>query len=88
MVAGPVSRPEFLRIFPKVYSGSHVDHPSVTVRRARQVTVASPGIVGYGDGERFGPLPMTITAVPEALHVLAGERADIPRPADPAPNVM
>jgi diacylglycerol kinase (ATP) len=88
MVAEPVSRVELLRIFPKVYQGTHVDHPSVTVRRARTVTVAAPGIVAYGDGERFGPLPMTIVAVPEALQVLTGDRADIPRPADPATNVM
>jgi diacylglycerol kinase (ATP) len=88
MVAEPVSRMELLRIFPKVYQGTHVDHPSVTVRRARTVTVAAPGIVAYGDGERFGPLPMTIVAVPEALQVLTGDRADIPRPADPATNVM
>jgi diacylglycerol kinase (ATP) len=88
MVAGPVSRPEFLRIFPKVYAGTHVEHPSVTVRRARTVTVASPGIVGYGDGERFGPLPMTMTAVPRALHLLAGDRADIARPAGPVAGVM
>jgi diacylglycerol kinase (ATP) len=71
MVVEPVSRAEFVKIFPRVYAGTHVTHPAVTVRRARSVTVAAAGIVGYGDGERFGPLPMTMTAVPRALQVLA-----------------
>ena len=82
MVVEPLSRPEFLRIFPRVYAGTHVEHPAVTVRRARSVTVAAAQIVGYGDGERFGPLPMTIDVVPRALHVLAGHKADIPHRAE------
>ena len=28
-IVGPVSRPEFLRTFPKVFSGTHVEHPEV-----------------------------------------------------------
>jgi diacylglycerol kinase (ATP) len=82
MVVEPLSRLEFLRIFPRVYAGTHVEHPAVTVRRARSVTVAATDIVGYGDGERFGPLPMTIDAVPRALNVLAGHKADIPHHAE------
>ena len=35
-VLGPISKPEFLRVFPKVYKGTHVRHPAVTVRRARR----------------------------------------------------
>jgi diacylglycerol kinase (ATP) len=82
MVVENLSRPVFLRIFPKVYDGTHVEHPAVTIRRARSVTVAAAGIVGYGDGERFGPLPMTIDAVPRALNVLAGHKADVPHRAE------
>ena len=36
-VLGPISKPEFLRVFPTVYKGTHVSHPAVTVRRARSV---------------------------------------------------
>lgn len=82
MVVEPLGRPEFLRIFPRVYAGTHVEHPAVTIRRARSVTVAATGIVGYGDGERFGALPMTIDAVPRALNVLAGHKADVPHHAE------
>jgi diacylglycerol kinase (ATP) len=36
------------------------------------VSVAAPGITAYADGERMGPLPLTITADPAALKVLVG----------------
>jgi diacylglycerol kinase (ATP) len=70
VVAGPLSRWEFARIFPTVFSGRHVDHPRVTLYRAASVRIDSPGIIGYADGERFGPLPLTCDAVPGALTVL------------------
>jgi diacylglycerol kinase (ATP) len=71
VVAGPISRFELLRIFPKVFSGRHVDHPRVRLHRAACVRIDSPGMVGYADGERFGPLPLTCEAVPGALTLLA-----------------
>ena len=71
MVLEPVSRLEFLRIFPRVYSGTHVSHPRVRLHRAREVCVQAAGIVGYADGERFGPLPLTSRVVPGALSLLA-----------------
>ncbi len=63
--------PEFLRVFPKVFSGGHVGHPAVEVLRARRVALEATGIVGYADGERFGPLPLEVEAVPGAVSVLA-----------------
>jgi diacylglycerol kinase (ATP) len=72
VVAGPISRFELVRIFPKVFSGRHVDHPRVQVHRAACVRIDSPGIIGYADGERLGPLPLLCEAVPGALALLAG----------------
>lgn len=65
----PVSRVELVRTFPKLFDGSHVSHPQYEHHRVRRVTVACPGIVGYADGERFGPLPLTVEAVPGAVEV-------------------
>lgn len=67
----PVSKARLLRVFPRLYSGSHTTLPEFVRYRVREVTVSSPGIVAYGDGERLGPLPMTTTARPAALQVLA-----------------
>ena len=71
VVIKPISKFELVRTYPKLFKGTHTMHPQYEHHRARQVTVAAPGIVGYADGERFGPLPMTIECVPQALKVLA-----------------
>lgn len=70
VVAAPMGRVTFLRIRPKVYAGTHVDHPLVRTYRAREVELASEGIVAYADGERTFPLPVTITCMPGALRLL------------------
>ena len=54
-----------------MFTGAHVTHPAVEILRAREVRLEATGIVAYADGERFGPLPMTVEAVPGALTVLA-----------------
>lgn len=71
LILHEVSTTELLRVFPRVYQGTHVTHPRVEIRRARQVRIEAPRIVTYADGERFTPLPMTVEAVSDALTVLA-----------------
>ena len=70
-VLGPVSKPEFLRTFPKVFKGTHVSHPAVTIRRAKVVSLSSPGVTAYADGEYLADLPITCETVPGAVRVLA-----------------
>ena len=70
VVAGPIGRATLLRLFPKVFEGTHTAHPSVKTYRSRSVTIEADGIVGYADGERSHALPLTITAEPGALTVL------------------
>lgn len=65
----PVTRRRFLQLFPKVFSGTHVGEPEVTIRTARHVRLDSPDIVAYADGERVGPLPVDIEVVPKAVRV-------------------
>jgi diacylglycerol kinase (ATP) len=71
VVINPVSKAKLLRVFPQVYRGTHVTIPEFERHRVRQVTLSSPGIVAYGDGERLGPLPLTATIRPGALRVFA-----------------
>lgn len=70
-VVRPLSRVNFLRIFPRVFQGTHVSHPNVTIERAKRVRIEAEGIVAYGDGERIAPLPIDVEVVPGALRVLA-----------------
>src|SRR5258708_22914511 len=37
-----VGKPTLLRIFPKVYSGRHIEHPKVHVHHAASVELSSP----------------------------------------------
>ncbi|MFY1670759.1 diacylglycerol kinase family protein [Plantactinospora sp. WMMB334] len=68
--AGPVGRATLVRIKPRVYRGSHLDHPMLHTRRARTIELVAEDIVGYADGERALPLPVTVTAVPGAVRLL------------------
>ncbi len=70
MIVDKISKLEFLKVFPKVYTGAHKDHPAVSIHRARSVRLDTPGIVSYADGERYAALPMTCEVVPGALRVL------------------
>ncbi|MEV0199951.1 YegS/Rv2252/BmrU family lipid kinase [Nonomuraea sp. NPDC050691] len=70
VVAGAMGVGEFLRVFPGVYRGTHVTHPSVTVRRARHVRLEAAGVPVYADGERLGSGPVTCTALPGRLQVI------------------
>ncbi|KRE28475.1 diacylglycerol kinase [Mycobacterium sp. Soil538] len=73
MVAS-ASRSRLIRLFPTVFKGTHVHLDEVTTRRARTITVDSPGISppinAYADGEYVCPLPVEVSAVPRALKVL------------------
>jgi len=80
-VLGPISKPEFLRVFPTVYKGTHVRHPAVTVRQARRVTLTSAGVTAYADGERVSVLPVTCDAVPAGMRVFAPHGVGEDRPA-------
>jgi diacylglycerol kinase (ATP) len=78
-VIGHLSRPDFLYSFPRVFKGTHVSHPKVTTLRGANVEVMSldgsrPMDV-YADGERIGPLPARMEAVPNALTLRVPEGA-------------
>jgi diacylglycerol kinase (ATP) len=70
VIIKPISKPDLIRTYPKLFKGTHVHHPQYEHHLVRSVTIAAPGIVAYADGERFGPLPLTVECAPGALTVL------------------
>ena len=64
------SRTRLIRLFPTVFKGTHIELDAVTTERARSVSVDSPGINAYADGEYVCPLPVDVSAVPAALKIL------------------
>ncbi|WP_028652120.1 diacylglycerol kinase [Nocardioides halotolerans] len=71
VVIKPMSRTSLVKTYPKLFSGTHTSHPQYEHHRVRSVTVASPGITTYADGERFGDLPLTVECAAGALTVYA-----------------
>ena len=66
-----VGKLEFLRTFPKVFKGTHVDHPKVKTLRGRIVKVhATPELPVLADGELVGGTPATFEVIPQALRVM------------------
>lgn len=60
----------FLRVFPSVFSGSHVDRPEVSTYTGRRISLSADGQLAYADGERVGPLPIEVDIRPGTLRVL------------------
>jgi len=64
VLAGRISRLGLLRVFPRVYAGTHISHPAVRVITARDVRIAGAGggeIPGvYADGEFVGKGPARV----------------------------
>lgn len=66
MILNPVSKREFVMIFPSVYEGKHIEHPQVEIIRAKEIYIEANAIC-YADGERVGPMPATISVTEKAL---------------------
>lgn len=70
MILEPVSKFEFLRVFPKVFKGTHISHPKVKILKGRNIEIRADA-VAYADGERIGELPVSAEIVPGALRTWA-----------------
>ena len=73
-VVGASTRLQLMRTKPRLTTGTHVDHPSVSVFRAARVELSSPGVTTYADGEPVAPLPAVAECVPGALTVVGTGR--------------
>lgn len=70
VVITEMSKSKLVRSYPRLFTGSIDGVAEYVHRRVRSVTIAASGIVTYADGERFGPLPLTIDCAPGALEVI------------------
>ena len=67
-----VPKHRYLANLPKVFKGTHVSNPEVTVHRASELKIAAdrPFAI-YADGDHLADLPATIRVLPRALRVIA-----------------
>jgi len=76
VVIGAVGKLTCVDLLRKVFSGRHVEHPAVSVHRARRVELAADRpLAVYADGEPAGALPAAFEALPAAIAVLAADGA-------------
>lgn len=73
-VLSRVGKWEFVRVFPRVFKGTHITHPSVHSLRGATIELNAPGQIVYADGERIGHLPARIDCHPAAVRALVPER--------------
>jgi diacylglycerol kinase (ATP) len=69
LILNKVSTFELLRVFPKVYKGSHINHPAIELIQGSSIHVDAQA-KAYADGEFVGDLPIQIDVAPHALRVL------------------
>jgi YegS/Rv2252/BmrU family lipid kinase len=70
LLIGDVTKADFVRTFPKIYRGKHLDHPKIEVLRGAAVDVdAEVPLPIVLDGEQPGTTPARFEIVPAALRV-------------------
>ena len=71
VIIGDLSKPDLLRSLPRVYRGTHLTHPKVTVKRAREIDIRSKRQMSLqADGELLGETPARFRVLPAALNVV------------------
>ncbi|MGD0779970.1 MAG: diacylglycerol kinase family protein [Dehalococcoidales bacterium] len=72
MIIGDVSKPDLLRSLPRIYKGTHLTHPKVAAKKAKEIEVKSLGERLYlqADGELLGEVPARFRILPAALNII------------------
>ncbi|MBT9130652.1 MAG: Diacylglycerol kinase [candidate division WS2 bacterium] len=64
---------DLLKTLPKLFSGSHINHPGVSLFKGKKITVESESnLFVHADGEILGRLPATFEVASEKLNVRKG----------------
>jgi diacylglycerol kinase (ATP) len=76
VIVREIPKRTLLSVFPKVYTGKHVDHPAVLMARTRRVEITlDRAMTMYGGGEPLRPMAageaVMVEVVPAGLRVVA-----------------
>ena len=71
LTVGNLNKPDLLWSLPRIYRGTHLTHPKVDMRPAREVAIdSSPPLPLQADGELLGELPARFSILPAALNIV------------------
>ncbi|MDE2125835.1 MAG: YegS/Rv2252/BmrU family lipid kinase [Armatimonadetes bacterium] len=74
-VLGEIGRIQFVRAFPSVFRGRHVNHPKVRMIRSATISITmNPVAPLLVDGDVIGTTPAQFSVVPKAIEVLAPQK--------------
>ena len=70
MIIDDISKLDLLYSLPRIYKGTHVTHPRVTMKKAREVEIRSSQPMHLqADGELLGELPARFSILSSALNI-------------------
>jgi diacylglycerol kinase family enzyme len=70
LIIGDLSKPDLLWSLPRIYKGTHLTHPKVTVRKAREIDLRPKQRMSLqADGELIGEAPARFHVLPATLNV-------------------
>ncbi|MDD5127712.1 MAG: diacylglycerol kinase family lipid kinase [Dehalococcoidales bacterium] len=71
LIVGDLDKFDLLRSLPRIYKGTHLTHPKVTLKRAKEVTLKpAKSLPLQADGELLGEAPASFRILPAALDIL------------------
>jgi YegS/Rv2252/BmrU family lipid kinase len=71
VIIDDITKPDLIMSLPRIYKGTHLTHPKVTLMRAREVEIR-PTLTSavQADGELLGEAPARFSVLPAALNVI------------------
>ena len=71
VIIGDFSKPDLLCSIPRIYRGTHLTHPKVTLKRAKVVEIFPESCMSVqADGELLGEAPARFSVLPSTLNLL------------------
>jgi len=72
LIIGDISKPDLLRSLPRIYKGTHLTHPKVMMKRAKEIEIQplDGRLPLQADGEPLGHVPARFRVLPAALNVV------------------
>jgi YegS/Rv2252/BmrU family lipid kinase len=70
IIIGDFGKAELLRVFPRVYKGTHLTYPKIRLERDTRITIESAkNFLLHADGELLGEGPVSFQLFPKALNL-------------------
>jgi diacylglycerol kinase (ATP) len=72
VITGNFGKIELLRIFPRVYKGTHLNYPKIRLEKAARIDIESAQkFLLHADGELLGEGPVSFKIIPRSLGLIA-----------------